>query len=338
MNLLEIKNLNVEFETYGGSVKAVRGISLNVKKGRTLAIVGESGCGKSVTFQSIMSLIASPPGKLTSGSALFDGQELIDLPQRELNKIRGKDIGFIFQDSMSSLNPTTTIGNQLIETVLIHSKISKKQAWEQAIGLLERVHISEPARRMTQYPFELSGGMRQRVMIAMAISCQPKLLIADEPTTALDVTIQAQILELLKELQQKNEMAMVLITHDLGVVAKMADDVAVMYAGQIVELGGVNSLFSETSHPYTLGLKNALPSMNHRDRLTAIKGHPPDLFSPPPGCAFHLRCPFAMKICATRVPPQFGNVDRMSRCWLHHSAAPKSQEFPLSAELKEVQA
>lgn len=322
MSLLSIRDLRVEFATYGGTVQAVRGVNLEVQKGKTLAIVGESGCGKSVTVQSILGLIPSPPGRIVSGSALFNGKEMIGRPVSELNKIRGKHIGMIFQDPMTSLNPTMRVGDQIMETLLVHGNYSKSESRARAIKLLEDVQISEAKSRVDHYPFQFSGGMRQRVMIAMAIACEPDLLIADEPTTALDVTIQAQILNLLRELQKKNKMGLVIITHDLGVVARMADDVAVMYAGQIVEQGTAEDVFYKSLHPYTLGLKQALPSPTvERAQLIPIEGAPPDLFSPPKGCGFYARCKHAMKICNENNPREFYQGEHMGRCWLHHPQA-----------------
>lgn len=319
MSLLSIRDLKVEFSTYGGTVQAVRGVHLDVQKGKTLAIVGESGCGKSVTVQSILGLIPSPPGKIVGGSALFNGTEMLGRPVEELNKIRGKHIGMIFQDPMTSLNPTMTVGEQIMETLLIHRKISKSEARERAIQLLEDVQIPGARNRVDQFPFQFSGGMRQRVMIAMAIACEPELLIADEPTTALDVTIQAQILNLLKVLQAKNKMGLIIITHDLGVVARMADEVAVMYAGQVVERGTVEEVFYRSRHPYTMGLKEALPSPSvERRQLVPIEGAPPDLFAPPKGCGFYARCSKAMKICQEHSPREFYENSHMGRCWIHH--------------------
>lgn len=322
MSLLSIRDLRVEFSTFGGTVQAVRGVNLDVERGKTLAIVGESGCGKSVTVQSILGLIPSPPGKIVGGSAKFNGVEMIGKSVNELNKIRGKHIGMIFQDPMTSLNPTMKVGDQIMETLLVHGKVSKSDARKRAIKLLEDVHISEAKNRVDHYPFQFSGGMRQRVMIAMAIACEPELLIADEPTTALDVTIQSQILNLLKELQSKNKMGLVIITHDLGVVARMADDVAVMYAGQVVEQGTAQDVFYRSLHPYTLGLKQALPSISTaREQLIPIEGAPPDLFSPPKGCGFYARCQKAMRICEENNPREFYVNSHMGRCWLHHSQA-----------------
>lgn len=317
-NVLEVKDLKVEFDTYGGVIQAVRGVHFQVQKGKTLAIVGESGCGKSVSIQSILGLIPTPPGRITSGSAKLNGQELMGLPLKELNKVRGNNVGVIFQDPMSSLNPTMTIGEQISETLRYHKGVSRKEGRRRAIELLGKVQISEAASRVDNYPFQFSGGMRQRVMIAMALACEPELLIADEPTTALDVTIQSQILNLLKDLQNQSHMALILITHDLGVVARMADTVSVMYAGQVVEHGTVDDIFYRSTHPYTSGLRTALPTRErNRQKLVPIEGAPPDLFSPPKGCGYFARCPSAMNICENRNPPEFVNsASHYGRCWL----------------------
>lgn len=321
--LLSVDNLTVEFATYGGTVKAVRGVSFDVRSGQTLAIVGESGCGKSVTVQSIMGLIPMPPGKITAGRAKLRGTDI--LGQKTINgqDIRGDQIGMIFQDPMTSLNPTMNIGSQIAETLIVHRGYSKRAAFKRAIELLDLSKIPEPDKRAKQYPFEFSGGMLQRAMIAMAIACEPALLIADEPTTALDVTIQAQILDLLSDLQRDTGMAIILITHDLGVVARMADDVAVMYAGQIVEKGSVDEIFYQSAHPYTLGLRAAMPS-NHRSAdnvLKPIDGSPPDLFQPPEGCGYCPRCPWAMEVCQNQAPPLLKRgAAHLTRCWLHHEA------------------
>ncbi len=323
--LLRVQDLKVEFDTYGGIVQAVRGVSFEVQKGKTLAIVGESGCGKSVSVQALMGLIPKPPGRITSGSATLNGKEVLGLKSKSANLIRGKEIGMIFQDPMTSLNPTMTIGKQITETLVTHEKYSSSQAREKAIELLKLVRISDPEKQIDRYPFQLSGGMKQRVMIAMAIACKPSVLIADEPTTALDVTIQAQILNLLKDIQKKNQMSIILITHDLGVVAQMADHVAVMYAGQIVESGTVDEIFYQSKHPYTQGLRSAMPESNEssvKKKLLPIEGSPPDLFNPPTGCAYFARCPSAMKICENKNPllVQVEN-QHMSRCWLEHTLA-----------------
>ena len=323
--VLEVTDLHVEFETHGGIVKAVRGASFGVAKGKTLAIVGESGCGKSVTVQSIMGLIPMPPGRITRGTALLDGIDILRSKIIDGDDIRGNRIGMIFQDPMSSLNPTMKVGDQIAETLQVHRGYSRQRAFARAIELLAMTHIPEAERRAQQYPFAFSGGMLQRAMIATAIACEPDVLIADEPTTALDVTIQAQLLDLLKELQRRNGMAIVLITHDLGVVARMADDVAVMYAGEIVEKGTAEDVFYAAAHPYTHGLRAAMPSKDTSRAvgLQPIEGAPPDLFAPPVGCSYFARCPHAMQLCEHRHPPNFavGN-GHQARCWLHDAAAP----------------
>jgi oligopeptide/dipeptide ABC transporter ATP-binding protein len=319
--LLEVSNLAVEFDTYGGVVQAVRGVSFSVSKGKTLAIVGESGCGKSVSVQSMMGLIPVPPGRITSGSALLDGKEILGQTTVDGKEIRGADIGMIFQDPMTSLNPTMTIGDQIAEPLQVHNGFSYKRAFEEAVRLLGMTKIPEAAKRAKQYPFEFSGGMLQRAMIAMAISCKPSILIADEPTTALDVTIQAQILDLMRDLQDETGMAIILITHDLGVVARMADEVAVMYAGKIVEHGEVEDVFYRSAHPYTLGLRAAMPTNDpeNQHKLNPIQGSPPDLFSPPKGCGYCARCPWSMSICETRHPDHYYiHEGHYARCWTHH--------------------
>jgi oligopeptide/dipeptide ABC transporter ATP-binding protein len=324
--ILEVADLHVEFDTYGGIVKAVRGASFNVRKGKTLAIVGESGCGKSVTVQSIMGLIPMPPGRIMRGSALLDGVDIVRQKIVAGEDIRGNRVGMIFQDAMTSLNPTMTVGDQIAETLQVHRGYSHTKALARAVELLALTRIPEAEQRARQYPFAFSGGMLQRAMIAMAIACEPDVLIADEPTTALDVTIQAQILDLLEDLQRRNGMAIVLITHDLAVVARMADDVAVMYAGEIVEKGGVDDVFYRSAHPYTLGLKKALPSKDTSKAkgLQPIEGSPPDLFDPPVGCAYFARCPYAMHICEHNHPPRFEvGPHHYALCWLHDTRAPQ---------------
>ena len=321
--LLSVEDLRVEFDTYGGVVQAVRGVSFNVEAGKTLAIVGESGCGKSVTVQSMMGLIPMPPGRITSGSARLNGSEILGRTQVDGTSIRGAQIGMIFQDPMTSLNPTMTIGAQIAETLQVHRGYSKQQALARAVELLALTRIPEAEQRAAQYPFEFSGGMLQRSMIAMAIACEPAILIADEPSTALDVTIQAQILDLLRDLQRENGMAIILITHDLGVVARMADQVAVMYAGRIVENGTADDVFYRSAHPYTLGLNAAMPTNNPgaEQELTPIDGSPPDLFDPPKGCAYGARCPYTMRICGPNDPDAFDLApSHFARCWLHHPA------------------
>ena len=326
--LLKVDNLHVDFQTYGGVVQAVRGVSFDVHAGQTLAIVGESGCGKSVTVQSLMGLIPMPPGRIHQGSATLRGKDILASKFIDGDDIRGREISMIFQDPMTSLNPTMNIGSQIAETLEVHRGYSKTQAFKRAIELLDMSKIPEAAKRAKQYPFEFSGGMLQRAMIAMAIACEPAILIADEPTTALDVTIQAQILDLLGDLQKETCMAIILITHDLGVVARMADDVLVMYAGEVVEKGSVDDIFYRSGHPYTQGLRLAMPSNRQvstdedEQTLLAIDGSPPDLFNPPKGCAYHPRCPYVMRVCAERTPPveALGNGHH-TQCWLHHEQA-----------------
>ena len=323
--LLRVRDLHVEFDTYGGTVEAVRGVNFDVHEGKTLAIVGESGCGKSVTVQSIMGLIPMPPGRITRGSAVFKEHNILGRPIIGGHDIRGSQIGMIFQDPMTSLNPTMTVGDQISETLIVHRGFSRTQAAKRAVELLELSKIPEADKRARQYPFEFSGGMLQRAMIATAIACEPAMLIADEPTTALDVTIQAQILDLMMDLQRDTGMAIILITHDLGVVARMADDVSVMYAGEAVESGTSEDIFYRSSHPYTLGLRAAMPT-NHPGesrKLTPIDGSPPDLFSPPRGCGYFARCPHAMRVCEDQHPRETEvGPEHMTRCWLQHPSVP----------------
>lgn len=322
--LLDVKNLEVNFKTYGGTINAVRGMSFDLDRGECLAIVGESGCGKSVTAKAIMGLIPCPPGEISGGSILFDGTDLLKLNKKSMMKIRGAKIGMIFQDPMTYLNPTMTVGKQIEEVLKKHTNYSKKQMTERVVEILNFVGIANPKRRMRQYPFELSGGMRQRVMIAIATVCTPKLLIADEPTTALDVTIQAQILELIKSLQKSMNTSVMLITHDLGVVANMADRVMVVYAGKIVESGAVDDVFYNPQHPYTWGLLSSIPTLEltSKEKLPSIEGTPPDLFLPPVGCAFAARCTFAMKICKAIYPETMDvGEGHQCACWLLHEKA-----------------
>jgi dipeptide transport system ATP-binding protein len=321
--ILSVQDLHVHFSTYGGEVKAVRGVSFDLHKGETLAIVGESGCGKSVTSQSIMRLIPSPPGKVTNGRILFKGKDLLDVTEPQMRKIRGADISMIFQDPMTALNPTLTIGEQIIEGILQHNDVSKKQARQKAIEMLTLVSIPNPEERLKQYPHQFSGGMRQRIVIAMSLVCEPDVIIADEPTTALDVTIQAQILELFKEIQQKTGVSIILITHDLGVVAQVADRIAVMYAGKIVEEGNRREIFYHPQHPYTQGLLKSVPRLDlDGEDLIPIPGSPPDLFSPPVGCPFVPRCEKAMEVCDRVYPAktQLSN-DHHVDCWLQDERA-----------------
>ena len=329
MSLLEVADLRVEFDTYGGTVQAVRGVSFSLERGKTLAIVGESGCGKSVTVQSIMGLIPMPPGRITSGTAKLNGKDVLRDQKIDGKDIRGRMVGMIFQDPMTSLNPTMTIGDQIAETLQVHAGHSHRKAFARAIELIEMTRIPEAAKRAKQYPFEFSGGMLQRSMIAMSLACEPSILVADEPTTALDVTIQAQILDLMGDLQREHGMAIVLITHDLGVVARMADDVLVMYAGEVVEKGGVDDVFYRSAHPYTLGLKAAMPSnrTDAKQELTPIDGSPPDLFAPPPGCGYFARCPHAMRACEANHPTPFAlGEGHHARCWLHHADCESAPE------------
>ncbi|HYF77450.1 MAG TPA: ABC transporter ATP-binding protein [Symbiobacteriaceae bacterium] len=302
--LVDIRNLKTYFYTEDGVVPAVDGVDLYVKRGETLGVVGESGCGKSVTSLSVMRLIASPPGKIVDGEILFEGEDLVKKSEAEMRKIRGNDISMIFQEPMTSLNPVYTIGDQIGEAIVLHQGLSKKEALDKAIEMLRLVGIPLPERRVHEYPHQLSGGMRQRVMIAMALSCNPKLLIADEPTTALDVTIQAQILELMKKLKKELGMAIMLITHDLGVVAEMCERVVVMYGGKVVEEGDAVSIFKSPLHPYTEGLLQSIPRMDEDvDRLHVIEGVVPNPLHLPEGCRFHPRCPYAIEKCKASQPP-----------------------------------
>ena len=316
--LLEIKDEKLSFFTPAGEVKALNGVSFSMNEGEVLGIVGESGSGKSVTAYSVMGLTAYP-GKLIGGTIYFNGHQIEKMSEKEMRKIRGNEVSIIFQDPMTSLNPVYTIGNQITEVICLHTGKSKKEAYDRAKELLELVGINEPTKRLKQYPHELSGGMRQRVMIAIALACEPKLLIADEPTTALDVTIQAQILELMQELRQKLGMSIIMITHDLGVVASMCERIAVMYAGHIVEYGTADEIFYEPKHEYTKGLINSIPKLSAQEieRLVPIEGQPVDLLNPPAGCPFAPRCANCMKICLREMPPKTELSDtHYSHCWL----------------------
>lgn len=320
--ILEVKNLHVTFSTYGGTVQAVRGVDFHINKGETLAIVGESGCGKSVTSNAIMRLIPNPPGKISNGTILFKGQDVTRLSEKKMRSIRGVDISMIFQDPMTALNPTLTIGTQLMEGLKQHRKVSDSEAKKRALEMMDLVGIPNPVERMKQYPHQFSGGMRQRIVIAIALICEPELLIADEPTTALDVTIQAQILELFEKIQEVTGVSIILITHDLGVVAKIADRIAVMYAGKIIEIGTKREIFYKPQHPYTKGLLNSVPRLDSKGKLKPIDGTPPDLFSPPQGCPFTPRCPFAMEVCNKVYPESVGLSDSHSvNCWLQDERA-----------------
>ena len=318
MALLEVRDLHTSFFTPVGEVKAVNGISFNLDHGKVLGIVGESGSGKSVTAYSIMQILEKT-GKIVSGSIKVDGKELVGLSEREMKNIRGNRISIIFQDPMTSLNPTYTIGHQLMEAILLHTNRNKKQAYDRAVEMLKLVNVNEPEKRMKQYPHEFSGGMRQRVMIAMALACEPDILIADEPTTALDVTIQAQILELMQSLQKELGMAIIMITHDLGVVAQMCDEVIVMYAGSICEQGTADEIFYNPKHEYTKGLMRSIPTVdNDGEKLQPISGTPIDLLNMPAGCAFAPRCEKAMKICLhQRCERMQINDDHQAACWMN---------------------
>ena len=334
--LLEVKNLCVNFGTYGGEVKAVRGVTFDLHKGETLAIVGESGSGKSVACKTIMRILSSN-GYIKDGQILFDCKDLTKISEKDMEKVRGKDIAMIFQDPMTSLNPTMTIGKQIMEPIIKHQGFSKEDARKRAIELIELVGISDAEKRFKQYPHQFSGGMRQRIVIAISLACNPKVLIADEPTTALDVTIQAQILELIKDLQEKTGVAVIFITHDLGVVANMADRVAVMYAGKIIEYGTSDDIFYDPKHPYTWGLLGSMPTLDIGDNdLYNIPGTPPDLMDPPKGDAFALRSAYAMKIDHLAEPPMFKVSDtHYAATWLLHPLAPKI-ERPVNVGRKKV--
>lgn len=325
MELLNIKNLKTNFSIEAGEVQAVRGISFKLNKGESIGIVGESGSGKSVTMLSLMKLLEDN-AKIEADTIEFEGENIYKKTKKEMRDICGNKIGMIFQDPMSSLNPLLTIGNQIIEPIRLHTKVSRVKAKERAIELLKLVEISSPESRLKQYPHELSGGMRQRIMIAMAMSCNPKLLIADEPTTALDVTIQAQILDLMSDLKKKTNTSIILITHDLGVIASMCTRIIVMYGGTIVEEGNINDIFYNPKHPYTLGLLNSLPKKEtgEKEKLIAISGSPPDLLHPPKGCPFVDRCKYSMKICKEFRPElkEISNTQK-SACWLLHPSVPE---------------
>lgn len=314
--LLEIKNLRVSFNTPSGEVRAVNDISFTLNKGEVIGIVGESGSGKSVTANAIMGII-DKPGRIMGGSIWFDGIDLATLNKEQMRKLRGKEISMIFQDPMTSLNPVYTVGSQIKEAIKLYYGFTGEKAQQKAIELLKLVSINEPERRLKQYPHEFSGGMRQRVMIAMALSGNPKLLIADEPTTALDVTIQAQILEILKELRTKIDMSIMIITHDLGIVSDIADKVVVMYGGKIAEAALTEDIFKKTSHPYTVGLLNSIPKLDSHDKLIPIEGNPIDLLNPPKGCPFAQRCDHCLKVCINYLPPYTQvSTNHFAACWL----------------------
>ena len=319
--LLTIRNLHTYFFTDEGVAKAVDGVDLELKEGGTLGVVGESGCGKSVTALSVMRLIPDPPGKITQGEILFGGTNLLDLSEAEMRKIRGRSISMIFQEPMTSLNPVFQIGDQISEVLRLHEGMSRKEAWDRSVEMLKMVGIPSPERRVQEYPHQLSGGMRQRAMIAMALACSPKLMIADEPTTALDVTIQAQILELINRLQKDKGMSVILITHNLGVIAETAQKVAVMYAGRIVEYAEVKPIFGKPMHPYTQGLLKSIPRLDEgharKARLEAIPGLVPSLLELPPGCKFSNRCKYVFEKCGEEPQLIEAEPGHMVRCWLH---------------------
>jgi oligopeptide transport system ATP-binding protein len=309
--LLDVTDLHVEFRTRDGVAKAVNGVNYTVDAGRTLAVLGESGSGKSVTAQAVMGILDIPPGKITGGEVIFQGQDILKLKEDQRRKIRGAKMAMIFQDALSSLNPVLTVGAQLGEMFIVHRGMSRKEAKAKAIELMDRVRIPAAQDRVNDYPHQFSGGMRQRIMIAMALALEPALIIADEPTTALDVTVQAQVMDLLAELRRELDMGLILITHDLGVVADVADKIAVMYAGRIVETAPVHEIYKRPAHPYTKGLLESIPRLDQKGReLYAIKGLPPNLLHIPPGCAFHPRCPMAQDVCRTDVPPLYEVTER----------------------------
>ncbi len=328
--LLSVRNLKTSFFTHVGEVKAVRGISFDVNEGEVLGIVGESGSGKSVTSLSIMGLLQYP-GRVVDGEILLNGEDILTYSKNQMRRVRGKEIAMIFQDPMTSLNPVYTIGNQIMEMILEHEKMSRREARARAIEMLKLVGIPAAEKRIDSYPHEFSGGMRQRVMIALALSCNPKLLIADEPTTALDVTIQAQILNLIKKLNRQFGMTTMLITHDLGVVATVCDKVAVMYGGLIMEYGTVDEIFYHPRHPYTMGLLGSIPHVDggEKRRLIPIDGTPPDLINPPKGCPFSTRCKYCMNICTQEQPPYFAEDKHRTMCWMLDADAPKDSDYEM---------
>jgi len=325
--ILEVRDLGISFHTYAGEVEAVRGVSFYLKRGELLAVVGESGCGKTVTSKSIMKLLPDSTVEIKKGSEVrFEGRDIIKLGERELEKVRGKEISMIFQDPMTSLNPTMKIGDQIGESLMIHKKLSRREARKKTLEMLAMVNIPDPEERIDSYPHEFSGGMRQRVMIAIALSCEPKILIADEPTTALDVTIQAQIMKLIKNLQKKMGTSVILVTHDLGVVAGSADRVQVMYAGKVVERGTTDEIYYNPKHPYTWALLKSVPGAGSQKKseLYSLKGTPPDLMNPPKGCPFAARCDYCMSVCIEREPEEtVSSGTHGVRCWLQHPMSPE---------------
>lgn len=325
--ILEVKNLRVSYHTYAGEVKAVRGVQFSLEKGQALAIVGESGCGKSVTAKSIMGLIKAPQGEIKENSEiLYNGENILKYNKKQWQHYKGGECAIIFQDALASLNPTMRVGKQIMEKLMGHKNMTKQEAAKEAVEMLRMVGIPEPEKRVRQYPHEFSGGMRQRVMIAIAFACDPKILICDEPTTALDVTIQGQILDIIKNLQKKNQTSVIMITHDLGVVANIAQKIAVMYSGIIVESGTCEDIFYRPRHPYTWALIRSVPRLDlkNKQELATIPGTPPDLLNPPVGCPFCTRCSYCMPICKEEMPEatEFGG-EHKAACWLHHPMAPK---------------
>ncbi len=324
-HLLEVKDLHVSFDTAAGEVKAVRGVNFSLDRGETLGIVGESGCGKSVTIQTIMRLNDEPPARIAGGSIRYNGEELVNKTDKEMRAYRGKEFSMIFQDAMTSLNPTTKIGKQMREMLRAHESVSQEEAQKRIADMFRLVGLPSPESLYNRFPHTLSGGQRQRVMIAMALACKPALLFADEPTTALDVTIQAQILEVMRSTQREMNMGIIFITHNMGVVARMADRIAVMYAGQIVESGTAKDIFYHPKHPYTWGLIGSVPKMHGEipNRLISIPGTPPDLFAPPKGCGFAARCKHCMHVCLDHMPPEREVEGHQVRCWLYDPRCPK---------------
>lgn len=326
-HILEVKNLRVSYHTYAGEVKAVRGVDFELNRGQAIAIVGESGCGKSVTAKSIMGLIKKPQGEIKEGSEiLYNGENILNYDKKQWQNYKGGECAIIFQDALAALNPTMRVGKQIMENLMVHKKMTKKEAKAEAVEMLRLVGIPEPEKRVKEYPHQFSGGMRQRVMIAIAFACDPKLLICDEPTTALDVTIQGQILDIIKQLQKRNNTSVIMITHDLGVVANVAQEIAVMYSGMIVERGSCEDIFYSPKHPYTWALIQSVPRLDlkNKQELASIPGTPPDLLNPPVGCPFCTRCKYCMEICKEQMPERtdFGG-GHTAVCWLHHPMAPK---------------
>ncbi|MBE6017247.1 MAG: ABC transporter ATP-binding protein [Lachnospiraceae bacterium] len=335
--ILELKNVVYSFKTYGGEVKAVRDVSFDVRAGEVLGIVGESGCGKSVTAQCILRLNPEPPGFFEGGEIFYKGEDILKMDNKAIRKIRGGEIGFVFQDPMTSLNPTMKVGKQIMEVFVGREGYTKAEVKEKALEIMKLVGISDSEKRFNQYPHELSGGMKQRVMIAIALVSNPSLIICDEPTTSLDVTIEAQILELLLELREKLGTSIIMITHDLGVIAKICDRVVVMYGGQVVEKGTVREIYYNTAHPYTSGLMHSIARLetNRGEKLHPIEGTPPDLFSPPAGCPFAARCDYCMDVCNEYPPDEYRLSDEhMTRCWLQHENAPDTEFRRKKGEVK----